>query len=134
MPGHHGTRASAARDTFLRTYRAKRDFTVTPEPEPRAAHRGQALRFVVQKHEARRLHWDFRLEHDGALWSWAVPKALLDPADKRLAVRVEDHPIVYADFRGTIPEGNYGAGTVEIWDSGSWEPVGDPAADLAAGS
>ncbi|MDN3565923.1 DNA ligase D [Paeniroseomonas aquatica] len=122
------------RDTSIVTYRAKRNFAATPEPAPGRKGRGKALRFVVQKHDARRLHWDFRLELDGVLLSWAVPKGpSLDPADKRLAVRVEDHPLDYADFHGTIPEGNYGAGTVEIWDAGSWAPLGDPVADLAAG-
>lgn len=125
-----------ARDTSIATYRAKRDFGATPEPPPaRASRKAKALRFVVQKHAARRLHWDFRLEHGGVLWSWAVPKGpSLDPADKRLAVRTEDHPLDYADFAGTIPAGQYGAGEVEIWDSGIWAPVeADPAAALAAG-
>jgi bifunctional non-homologous end joining protein LigD len=122
------------RDTSIGTYRAKRDFARTPEPSPKRRRAGKALRFVVQKHAARRLHWDFRLEHGGVLWSWAVPKGpSLDPQDKRLAVRTEDHPLDYADFHGEIPAGNYGAGTVEIWDEGAWEPLGDPAADLAKG-
>ena len=120
----------------LSRYRAKRDFTQTAEPPPGAAatHAGPAA-FVVQKHAARRLHWDFRLEHDGVLWSWAVPKGpSMDPADKRLAVHVEDHPVDYAGFSGEIPAGNYGAGTVAIWDRGTWAPLGrDPAADLRAG-
>jgi bifunctional non-homologous end joining protein LigD len=125
-----------ARDTTIASYRAKRDFGATPEPEPGVAKRGRAKapRFVVQKHDARRLHWDFRLEHEGVLLSWAVPKGpSLDPADKRLAVRVEDHPIDYADFHGTIPEGHYGAGTVEIWDSGTWSAMDDAKAGLEAG-
>ncbi|MBO0711057.1 MAG: DNA ligase D [Acetobacteraceae bacterium] len=128
-----------ARDTSIRTYRARRDFLATPEPRPRRArHAGPAPIFVVQKHDARRLHWDFRLEHGDVLWSWAVPKGpSLDPADKRLAVRTEDHPRAYADFAGVIPAGQYGAGTVEIWDRGTWEPVGshaqDPAKALADG-
>jgi bifunctional non-homologous end joining protein LigD len=119
----------------IAAYRAKRNFAITSEPEPHAAPaRAKAPVFVVQKHAARRLHWDFRLEHGGVLWSWAVPKGpSLDPGDRRLAVRVEDHPLDYADFEGRIPEGQYGAGTVEIWDRGTWEPVGDPAAALRAG-
>jgi len=125
------------RDTSIRTYRARRDFAATPEPAPRTGARtADAPIFVVQKHDARRLHWDFRLEHGGVLWSWAVPKGpSLDTADKRLAVRTEDHPLDYADFAGSIPEGHYGAGTVETWDRGTWEPraEGDPAAALDKG-
>ena len=117
----------SARDTSIRTYRARRDFAATPEPTPSAVPKSsQAPIFVVQKHDARRLHWDFRLEHGGVLWSWAVPKGpSLDTADKRLAVRTEDHPLDYADFTGVIPEGHYGAGTVETWDRGTWEPQTD---------
>ncbi len=123
-----------AQDTSLRRYRAKRDFARTPEPSPRRGVKRSKPRFVVQKHHARTLHWDVRLEHGGVLWSWAVPKGpSLDPADKRLAVRVEDHPLDYASFHGTIPTGNYGAGTVEIWDEGTWAPLGDPAEALRDG-
>ena len=119
-----------------RSYAEKRDFTRTPEPGPEA--RDQAANrpiFVVQEHAARRLHWDFRLEHGGVLWSWAVPKGpSMDPRDKRLAVHVEDHPLDYAGFAGTIPAGNYGAGTVRIWDRGHWTPFADdPALALSQG-
>ena len=116
-------------DTSLKTYRAKRDFKVTPEPPPVVSPRRSAEMFVVQKHAAHRagLHWDFRLEHGGVLWSWAVPKGpSLDPADKRMAIHVEDHPIDYAEFEGTIPAGEYGGGAVETWDRGTWEPLVNP--------
>ncbi|GIZ52362.1 DNA ligase D [Noviherbaspirillum aridicola] len=118
----------------LATYHAKRNFSVTPEPRGAVAEPGERLRFVIQKHHARRLHYDFRLEFDGTLKSWAVPKGpSLDPAEKRLAVHVEDHPLDYMDFHGDIPEKQYGAGHVEVWDTGYWEPLGDPSADYRKG-
>ena len=121
----------------LAPYRAKRDFQKTAEPSgARRVAASKALRFVIQKHAARRLHYDLRLELGGVFKSWAVTRGpSLDPADKRLAVEVEDHPLDYGDFEGTIPKGQYGGGTVQLWDRGHWAPEGDksPEAQLAKG-
>lgn len=119
----------------LATYNAKRDFTRTAEPQGKAQPTPGGNRFIVQKHAATRLHWDLRLEVDGVLKSWAVTKGpSLDPAIKRLAVRTEDHPMSYAEFEGTIPKGEYGGGTVMLWDRGIWAPIeGKSAKDLEDG-
>src|SRR5215813_14250218 len=112
----------------LEEYRRKRDFEKTPEPAPgRIASRKSAGAYLIQKHDATRLHYDLRLELDGVLLSWAVTKGpSVNPRDKRLAVRTEDHPLSYGTFEGTTPEGSYGAGTVMLWDEGTWEPREDP--------
>ena len=117
----------------LDVYRKKRKFGVTPEPRGRKEKRG-GNRYVIQKHAARRLHYDLRLELDGVMKSWAVTRGpSLDPGEKRLAVHVEDHPVEYNTFEGTIPQGEYGGGTVMIWDRGRWTPEGDPHKGLAKG-
>ncbi|MDM0009460.1 DNA ligase D [Variovorax sp. J22G73] len=118
----------------LSVYKAKRNFAVTAEPSEGGVANPAALSFVIQKHAASRLHYDFRLELDGVMLSWAVPKGpSFDPKEKRMAIHVEDHPISYSCFEGTIPPKQYGAGTVIVWDNGTWEPVGDPRKGLAAG-
>lgn len=124
------------RKDSLSTYRAKRDFSRTAEPSGKAAVASSpALRFVIQRHDATRLHYDLRLELDGTFKSWAVTRGpSVDPHDKRLAVEVEDHPLDYGDFEGTIPEGEYGGGTVQLWDRGYWRPEGDPHKMLKSGN
>jgi bifunctional non-homologous end joining protein LigD len=118
----------------LKEYKAKRNFSITSEPAEGGASSTGALTFVIQKHWATRLHYDFRLELDGTMKSWAVPKGpSFDSHDKRMAVHVEDHPISYSDFEGTIPPQQYGAGKVIVWDKGTWEPVGDPRKGYAKG-
>src|SRR5436190_11904745 len=116
-------RAAAAK---LSKYRSMRDFSATSEPSGEAVRPPGGHSFVIQQHPARRLYYDFRLELDGVLLSWSVPKGpSLSPGEKRLAVRTEDHPLDYADFEGVIPKGEYGGGTVVVWDRGTWQPEGD---------
>ena len=118
----------------LAKYRSKRDFSRTAEPSGAAAAAHSGHRFVIQQHAARRMHYDFRLELDGVLLSWSVPKGpSLSPKERRLAVRTEDHPLDYADFEGIIPKGEYGGGTVSVWDRGSWQPEGDAHAAMTSG-
>ena len=125
--------ARAGSRDLLADYKAKRDFGKTPEPKAKAK-RARGNSFVIQKHAARRTHFDFRLEHDGVLKSWAVTRGpSLDPKEKRLAVRTEDHPLEYGGFEGVIPKGEYGGGPVMIWDEGTWEPIGDLDEGLAKG-
>jgi bifunctional non-homologous end joining protein LigD len=125
--------ARAKAGDLLADYKAKRDFAKTPEPKAKRE-RAKGNSFVIQKHAARRTHFDFRLEHDGVLKSWAVTRGpSLDPHEKRLAVRTEDHPLEYGGFEGVIPKGEYGGGPVMIWDRGTWEPIGDPDEGLAKG-
>ncbi|MDP2248245.1 MAG: DNA polymerase ligase N-terminal domain-containing protein, partial [Nitrosomonadales bacterium] len=119
----------------LEKYWKKRDFDITPEPRGSTKAPGTELAFYIQKHHARRLHYDFRLELQGTLKSWAVPKGpSLDPRDKRLAVHVEDHPLEYGTFEGDIPAHQYGAGHVMLWDQGIWEPIGDAVKGYHDGS
>jgi bifunctional non-homologous end joining protein LigD len=118
----------------LDRYSDKRSFDSSSEPRGKVESSPEGDLYVVQKHAAGRLHYDLRLELDGVLKSWALPKGpSLDPAEKRLAVHVEDHPVEYGSFEGTIPEGEYGGGTVMLWDRGRWEPQGDPHEGYAKG-
>ena len=129
--------ATRSSEAPLSRYNAKRDFKITSEPSgvsKRRAHKEDVLAFVIQKHWASRLHYDFRLELDGVMVSWAIPKGpSYDPAIKQMAIHVEDHPLGYNTFEGRIPKRQYGASTVIIWDRWTWEPVGDPREGLAKG-
>src|SRR5437016_8986110 len=128
--GRSNARAEAV---SLQVYHSKRKFEATPEPRGTKT-RSKGNQFVIQKHAASRLHYDLRLELDGVMKSWAVTRGpSLVPGEKRLAVQVEDHPIEYNDFEGTIPQGQYGGGTVMIWDRGQWYPEGDPHKGLKKG-
>ncbi len=136
MPARRRRASRASNDGQLKDYERKRDFARTPEPRPKTPRSRGGRSFVVQKHRATALHYDFRLEVDGTMPSWAVPKGpSLNPADKRLAMKVEDHPLEYAGFEGVIPEGEYGGGTVMVWDEGTYEPLetDDPGAALRRG-
>src|SRR5450631_2691293 len=116
----------------LSEYQQKRNFNRSPEPESKTTIHAEKLIFVVQRHKASHLHYDFRLEMEGVLKSWAIPKGpSLNPSDKRLAMLVEDHPFDYKDFEGIIPAGNYGAGTVIVWDEGIYEPLEPPGKSIA---
>jgi bifunctional non-homologous end joining protein LigD len=118
----------------LKSYNKKRDFKVTAEPAGKVARSRTGSRFFIQKHAASHLHFDFRLEFAGVLKSWAVPKGpSVFTGVRRLAMEVEDHPLDYGDFEGTIPRGEYGGGTVMLWDRGTWEPVGDPKKGFSSG-
>jgi bifunctional non-homologous end joining protein LigD len=131
--GEKSRGSGGAASNSLAEYNRKRDFAKTQEPAGKPA-QGQGFSYVIQKHAATRLHYDFRLELDGVLKSWAVTKGpSLSPKERRLAVHTEDHPLDYGGFEGTIPKGQYGGGTVMLWDRGTWEPVGDPHADLTEG-
>jgi bifunctional non-homologous end joining protein LigD len=124
-PRERGDGRAPTEESKLHRYGRKRDFAATPEPAPAAAPPAEGLpRFVIHEHSARRLHWDLRLEHDGALASWAVPKGIPEePGENRFAAATEDHPIEYLAFHGEIPAGNYGAGTMKIWDQGTYETI-----------
>jgi bifunctional non-homologous end joining protein LigD len=118
----------------LKTYKARRNFSLTQEPQGKGRKSGKKLSYLIQKHAASRLHYDFRLEWNGTLLSWAIPKGPSEnPVDKRLAVHVEDHPVEYGTFEGTIPKGEYGGGTVMLWDRGWWEPHSDPSEGMKKG-